>query len=400
MSEASTPATPTPAPNGKRRLRLIVLAAVVVLGLVGWSIYWATIARHREVTDDAYVAGNVVLVSPQVGGTVISIAADDTQLVKQGDVLIEFDPADARIALDGAEAALAQAVRQVRNLRANTGGAEAAVRSRRIELQRAKDDLARRAGLDETGAVSTESVLHAREAIASAQANLAATEEQLRSAQSLVDDTNLSDHPEVLAAAAHVRDAYLQLHRTKLRSPITGYVAKRSVQLGQRVQAGAPMMAVIPLNNVWVDANFKEVQLRHIRIGQPVTLVSDLFGDDVEYHGRVAGLGAGTGSAFALLPAQNATGNWIKVVQRLPVRIELDAKQLAEHPLRVGLSMEARVDIHDVSGQVLAQTTNTTPAYQTNMYSDDLSAADQLISDIIRSNGGGTKSPAVAKVAE
>jgi membrane fusion protein (multidrug efflux system) len=337
-----------------------------------------------------------------MGGTVTAILADDTDFVKAGQALVQLDPADAKVALDQAEANLAQAVRQVRTLYANNGtlGAQIVVREADIakarnDVARATDDLNRRQALVGNGAVSKEELNHAQSQLtaaqnnlASAQAGVSAAREQLSSNQSMTDGTRIESHPSVLAASAKVREAYLALHRTALPAPVDGYVAKRSVQLGQRVAAGAPLMSVIALNQLWVDANFKESQLRNIRIGQPVTLTADLYGKRVEYKGTVAGLGAGTGAAFALLPAQNATGNWIKVVQRVPVRVALDAKDLAQSPLRVGLSMEATVDISDQSGKALADAPRTASQVQTTVYAALDQKAEDEVQRVIASNAG------------
>jgi len=401
---APVPAAPPAAaatPNSKRAKALKGVALVVLLGLAYGGYEWY-LGRHEESTDNAYVQGNVVQITPQLGGTVTAILADDTDFVKAGQPLVQLDPADAKVALDQAEANLAQTVRQVRTLYANnsTLGAQVAVREAditraRTDLARANDDLARRQALVGNGAVSKEELDHAQSqvnaaqnALAAAQAGVTAAREQLSSNQTLTEGTRVESHPSVLAAAAKVREAYLALHRAALPAPVDGYVAKRSVQLGQRVAAGTPLMSVIALNQLWVDANFKEVQLRNIRIGQPVKLTADVYGTRMEYKGTVSGLGAGTGAAFALLPAQNATGNWIKVVQRVPVRISLDAAQLAQNPLRVGLSMEASVDISDQSGKSLAEAAHPASAVQTEVYAGMDRAADATVQKIIAANAG------------
>lgn len=401
MSTTSAPATATPAGNPARKKALTALSIVVLLGLAyGGFQYFG--ARHSEETDNAYVQGNVIQITPQVGGTVTAILADDTDFVKAGQALVKLDPADAKVALDQAEANLAQAVRQVRTLYANNGTLSAQVTLResdivkaQTEIARATDDLNRRQALAGNGAVSKEELNHAKSqlttaqnALAAAQAGVAAAREQLSSNQTLTEGTNVEGHPSVVAASAKVREAYLTLHRAELPAPVDGYVAKRTVQLGQRVAAGAPLMSIIPLNQVWVDANFKEVQLRNIRIGQPVKLTADLYGKKMEYKGTVAGLGAGTGAAFSLLPAQNATGNWIKVVQRVPVRVTLDAEQLAQNPLRVGLSMEATVDVTDQSGKSLADAPRTASATQTDVYTVLDQQANNEVHKVIAANLG------------
>ncbi len=324
---SASPAVPVqpPAGNPKRRKALTALASVVVVAGLGWAAYEYRVASHYESTDNAYVQGNVIQITPQIGGTVIALMADDTDFVKAGQPLVQLDPADARVALDQAEAGLAQAVRQVRTLYANNGSlaAQIALRDADVskansDIARAADDLKRRQSLTGNGAVSKEELNHAqtqlanaKSALAAAQAGVIAAREQLSSNQALTEGTSIEQHPSVQVAAAKVREAFLASQRTALMAPVDGYVAKRTVQLGQRLAAGTPLMSVIPLNQVWVDANFKEVQLRHIRIGQPVTLVADLYGKKVDYQGTVAGLGVGTGAAFSLLSAKTppATGS-------------------------------------------------------------------------------------------
>jgi membrane fusion protein (multidrug efflux system) len=268
---------------------------------------------------------------------------------------VALDTADADVALAQAEAQLAQTVREVRTLYASQAQAGANVAVRDAELARAKDDLARRKALAGSGAVSAEEIRHAESAVAAAEAAVAAAKEQLASGRALTEGTSVAQHPNVQRAAARVQEVMLEQSRTTLYAPVGGEVAKRSIQVGQRVNPGSPVMAIVPLDQLWVDANFKESQLRNMRVGQKVTLTADVYGGKVKYDGKVVGMSAGTGSAFALLPAQNATGNWIKVVQRVPVRIALDPKQLAEHPLRIGLSMYAEVDLHDQSGTQVQQ---------------------------------------------
>ncbi|MGO4332987.1 HlyD family efflux transporter periplasmic adaptor subunit [Cupriavidus sp. 2TAF22] len=387
---AQTPASPAASVNnnGKRKRLLLSLTAAVVVAGVAYGIYWGLYARHFESTDDAYVAGNVVQVTPLVGGTVISIAADDTQLVTAGQPLIQLDRADSQVNLEQAEAQLAQAVREVRTLYVNNGSLAANVAMREADVAKAREDLKRREAIAGSGAVSGEEISHAQTALQAALSALSSTREQLASNKVLTDQTTVEKHPNVQRAAANLRSAYLAFARSTLPAPVTGYVAKRSVQVGQRVAPGAPLMAVVPLEQVWVDANFKEVQITHMRVGQPVKLEADLYGSKVEYEGKVEGFSAGTGSAFSLLPAQNATGNWIKVVQRLPVRIALDAKQLKDHPLRVGLSMNVTVDVRKEEGATMAQATVARPM-QTDVYEKVGQDADALIARIISLNNGG-----------
>jgi membrane fusion protein (multidrug efflux system) len=399
---AARPAVAAPPKRSRRKVALAGVAAAVLLAGAAYGLYWGLYLNHYESTDNAYVQGNVVQVTPQVAGTVVAINADDTDFVKAGQSLVRLDPADARMALDQAEAQLAQTVREVRIMFVNNGSLKAQIAAREADvaraqsdLARAQDDVARRAPLVRTGAVGQEEFNHvtaqlaaAKSSVAAAQSATEAAREQLASNQSLTENISVEQHPNVLRAAARVREAYLALSRAELVAPVDGYVARRSVQLGQRVQAGAPLLSVVALNEVWVDANFKESQLRNLRIGQPVELEADVYGKRVVYHGTVEGLGAGTGAAFALLPAQNATGNWIKVVQRVPVRIALDPKEVAEHPLRVGLSMDAKVDVHDTEGRVLASAAQRPARTQTSVFDRGNEQADAEVKKIIAANMG------------
>ncbi|MEX3957656.1 HlyD family efflux transporter periplasmic adaptor subunit [Trinickia sp. EG282A] len=391
MSETQQTAAPTqaqtpPSGNGKRKFLMLLLVGVIIVAAIAYGLYYFLVARYHEATDDAYVNGNVVQITPQVTGTVIAVNADDTQNVKVGDPLVVLDGADARVALEQAEANLAQTVRQVRGVFVNNDQYRAQVAERQADLSRAQDDLRRRLTVAQTGAVSQEEISHARDAVKAAQAALDGAQQQLASNRALTANTTIATHPNVLAAAARVRDAYLNNARNVLPAPVTGYVAKRSVQVGQRVSPGTALMAIVPLSSLWVDANFKEVQLKHMRIGQPVTLTADVYGSSVVYHGTVVGFSAGTGSAFSLLPAQNATGNWIKVVQRLPVRVALDPKELQAHPLRIGLSMQVDVDIKNDNGSQLGNALNT--IYQTDVFKKYGDQADAEIARIIAENAG------------
>ncbi|MFM0641729.1 efflux RND transporter periplasmic adaptor subunit [Paraburkholderia metrosideri] len=375
-----------PVNNGKRTCTTVLLVVAILIAAIAYGLYYFLVARFHEETDDAYVNGNVVQITPQVTGTVIAVNADDTQTVKAGDAIVALDPADARVALQQSEANLGQTVRQVRGLFANDDQYLAQVAVRQSDLSRAQDDLRRRLTVAGTGAVSQEDISHARDAVKSAVAALDAARQQLAANRALTANTTIAGHPDVQSAAAKVRDAYLANARNTLPAPVTGYIAQRSVQVGQRVSPGNPLMGIVPLNGVWVDANFKEVQLKHIRIGQAVELTADAYGSSVAFHGKVVGFSAGTGSAFSLLPAQNATGNWIKIVQRLPVRIEIDSQELEKHPLRIGLSMQADVSIKDDSGTELGNAQNT--VYQTNVFEKYGDQADAEIARIIAENAG------------
>ncbi|MEP7084122.1 MAG: efflux RND transporter periplasmic adaptor subunit [Betaproteobacteria bacterium] len=408
----ATAATPSKG-NPARKKALAGVAALVVVGGIAYGAYWALVLNHFESTDNAYVQGNVVQLTPQVGGTVIAINADDTDHVQAGQLLVKLDPADAQVALEQAEAQLAETVREVRTVYANNSTLKAQIALREAELARAQsevlraqDDVSRRLPLVATGAVgkvefnhSSAQLATAKSGVAAAQSAVQAAREQLASNQTLTDGIALTQHPNVMRASAHVREAYLALKRADLLAPVDGYVAKRSVQLGQRVLAGAPLMSVIALSKVWVEANFKESQLQSLRIGQPVELVADVYGKKVAYHGAIEGLGAGTGSAFALLPAQNASGNWIKVVQRVPVRIALDPRELVEHPLRVGLSMDARVDVSKTEGRMLAEGSRNSAASSTAVFDQDDNAANVEVRKIIAANGGGRSALAAARPA-
>jgi membrane fusion protein (multidrug efflux system) len=372
----------------KRRWLLRGLVTLIVLVAIGWGLYHFLVGRWYESTDDAYVDGNVVQITPQIPGTVISIGADDNDFVREGEPLVKLDRANADVALAEAEARLAQTVRKVRGLYSSVHTSRADVAAREAGVRQAEADYRRRKGLAASGAISAEELSHARDALTTAESALAAAQAQFATTHALVSHTKIATHPDVMAAAAQVRAAWLDDQRTTLVAPVSGYVAERSVQVGQRVQPGTPLMAVVPLHQVWVDANFKETQLRDMRIGQPASLTSDLYGGGVTYHGHVQGLGVGTGSAFSLLPAQNATGNWIKIVQRLPVRITLDPKELDKHPLRVGLSMNVSVNLHDRSGATLSTRSPRHPVLSTDVYTRDGAKVDALIAKIIRANSG------------
>jgi membrane fusion protein (multidrug efflux system) len=323
-----------------------------------------------------------------VPGTVVAILADDTQHVSAGQPLVKLDSTDAQVRLSQAESALAQAVRQVRQQTQTATGSDAAIAARRIDLAKAQADLKRRLPLIAAQAESPEIVQHLRDGVAQAQAALDAAQAQSAAAHAAIEGTDIADNPAVQQARANFRAAWVAAQRNTIVAPVSGYVIQRSVQLGNSVQPGQHLMTVVPLGNLWIDANFKEGQLRHIRIGQPATIRTDLYGGDAEFHGKVIGLGAGTGAAFSLLPAQNATGNWIKVVQRVPVRISLDDRELARHPLRVGLSTDVTVDIRDDSGAVLSPAAATTPAAQTDVYDRVATQADAEATRIIDANLG------------
>jgi membrane fusion protein (multidrug efflux system) len=371
---------------GKRRRALLIVAGVFILAALLWFLLWFFVLSTRVKTDNAYVGGNQVAISAQVPGTVVAILADDTQHVEAGQVLVKLDGTDADTRLAQARSALAQAVRGVRQQTSSATGADAQVVAARLDLKKAEADLKRRLPLIAAQAESPEIVQHLRDGVEQARAAVNAAEAQAAAAHAAIEGTDVAQNPVVMQARANFRAAWVAAQRNAIYAPVSGYVAERSVQLGNSVQPGQQLMTVVPLHDLWIDANFKESQLRHIRIGQPATVVSDLYGGDAEYHGKVIGLGAGTGSVFSLLPAQNATGNWIKVVQRVPVRIALDNKELDKHPLRIGLSTDVTVDIRHDQGSVLANTPTRQPVAQTDVYDQMASKADAEADRIIRAN--------------
>ena len=372
----------------RARWLTVILGGFLVIG-AAWGVYWDRDLRYSVYTDDAYVSGNVVQITPQISGTVVAISADNTQFVKAGQPLVRLDQADAKVALQESEAKLARTVRQVRNQFSTSSELQANVEVRRTDLAKAQSDYDRRARLQRSGAISEEELQHASDAVKAAQAGLTAAQQQLAANRAWVDGTTIQSNPSVRDAAAAVHAAYLNYVRTVLPAPVSGFVARRDVQLGERGSTGTPLMAVVPLNEVWVDANFKESQLGTMRVGQPVTLISDLYGGNTVFHGRVVGFGAGTGSAFSLLPAQNATGNWIKIVQRVPVRVALDPRELAQHPLQIGLSMKAYVNVRDAGGQRLPEVASNDSDYSTDVFRSVTAEADQMVREIIAANDPG-----------
>ncbi|MHB1677240.1 MAG: HlyD family secretion protein [Sulfuriferula sp.] len=372
--------------KGKRKFMLFLVALLFVLAGVGYAIYWFSYAQFEQSTDDAYVSGNLVELMPQMNSNVIAVYADDTQWVKMGQPLVSLDGAQAKLALAKAEAELGQTVRNVKQLFDVVKELQSTIVQRQAELEKARSDLVRRKSLISEHAVSAEEVQHAQTNLAQAQSALETARYQLQAAQVMVANTTLQTQPSVLTAEAVLKEAYLAVQRLSIKAPVSGYIAKRSVQIGQRVSSSTPLMVIVPLNQIWVNANFKENELGKIRIGQSVSVTSDLYGSDVVFHGKVAGLGAGTGSVFSLLPAQNATGNWIKVVQRLPVRITLDPRDIAKHPLRIGLSLVATVDTHEQRGQAVSTAQPIEPIYTTAIFTDKTQAVDRLIANILQKN--------------
>ncbi|HKQ45442.1 MAG TPA: HlyD family efflux transporter periplasmic adaptor subunit [Rhizomicrobium sp.] len=367
-----------------RRKGFVLFGAAIFIAALLYGAWWLLAGRLSEWTDDAYVAGNIVAVTSRENATVTALYADNTQAVRQGQLLIEMDPSAADVNMRAAEANLARVVRAVRGTAASADSYSAQLAQAQVALAQARSDYQRRqAAL--AGAVSGEELGHARDAVAAAEAAVNSARGSLAQAQSSIAGVNVANNPDVLAAAAQLRAAAIALSHMKIVAPVDGVVAQRTVQVGQRVHAGAPLMAVVPLADVWVDANFKEVQLSRMRIGQPVRITTDLYGSKVVYRGKVAGLGAGSGSAFALLPPQNASGNWIKIVQRVPVRIALDPAELKDNPLRVGLSVSAKVEVADQSGPRVASAAPV-PVMRAHAGEDVNIKVDALVKKILAAN--------------
>ncbi len=368
----------------KHILRLLTICFLIIAFIV--FVYWFFIGRFYVSTDDAYVSGNLVAVMPQTSGQVMSIHADTTDLVKKGQPLVLLDQADALINLKVAQANLAITARQVSQIYLDIAQLRSSVAVQQDSDKRAAEDLKRRMGLEINKTISIEDFQHAQIAASSTANELALAKHRLAAALAIVSNTDLYHHPKILLAATKLADAYLDWRRTTIYAPETGYVGKRPVQVGQQVDPDTVLMVIVPLNQIWVDANFKESQLRNIRIGQSVELTSDAYGSGIKYKGTVVGLSPGTGSTFALLPPQNATGNWIKIVQRVPVRIAVDAKELKKHPLRMGLSMIVTVNTHNRKGEILAQAPTQEAIYQTRDYTQDLLAVNKMIQKILQNN--------------
>ena len=370
----------------QRKKGLSIFILLLLLIAIGSAAYWFFFIKGFEETEDAYVSGNQVMVSAQVAGNISKINVDNMDPVQAGDVLLELDDTNAKLSFEQAKSNLANAVRQISQLNYTVKQLKSAVRANEITLAQAQGNLNRRVQLVKDGAIDKESFQHAKEAVELAKANLTTSQNQLEANQALLLDGPLSEQPQIQSAVSNLKQAWLNLERTKIRSPIKGYVARRNAQVGQAVSVGGTLMAVVTTDQMWLDANFKETQLTHMRIGQPVKIHFDLYGKDKTFDGKVVGIEMGTGSAFSLLPTQNATGNWIKVVQRVPVRIQLDPQQLAENPLRIGLSATVKVDVSDSQGETLRDQSPTTTLYSTNVLQYDESAVNNLIESIIRDN--------------
>ena len=380
--------TPTSSNNKsqQRKKGLSIFILLLLLIAIGSAAYWFFFIKGFEETEDAYVSGNQVMVSAQVAGNISKINVDNMDPVQAGDVLLELDDTNAKLSFEQAKSNLANAVRQISQLNYTVKQLKSAVRANEITLAQAQGNLNRRVQLVKDRAIDKESFQHAKEAVELAKANLTTSQNQLEANQALLLDGPLSEQPQIQSAVSNLKQAWLNLERTKIRSPIKGYVARRNAQVGQAVSVGGALMAVVTTDQMWLDANFKETQLTHMRIGQPVKIHFDLYGKDKTFDGKVVGIEMGTGSAFSLLPTQNATGNWIKVVQRVPVRIQLDPQQLIENPLRIGLSATVKINVSDSQGETLRDQAPATTLYSTNVLQYDESAVNNLIGSIIRDN--------------
>lgn len=396
MNEQHSAKAPAQARNWLRR-GLIALAATVAVIALG--AYYLLVMRYHVTTDDAYVNGNLVLLTPQITGTVVAINTDETQYVHRGQVLVQLDRRDGQIALAQAKADLAETVREVTQLFDEEQRDAALVAAERTQLRQSSEDLTRDRSLMSVHGVSLETLEHDENAVRSAQAGLQQAQATLASTRAAIAGTTPATQPRVLQAEASLRAAWLALSRTRVLAPVSGYVVRRSVELGEQVTPSSQMLALVPERSMWVDANFKENQLGDLRIGQPVQVTVDMYGSHVRYHGKVLGLTAGTGSALAVLPTQNASGNWIKIVQRLPVRIGLDPAQLARHPLFLGLSSDVDVDIHDLRGTALSRLPAWPATQRTNVYSQQDSGASRMIDAIVAANSHGQSGLLYARTA-
>ena len=370
--------------NRKKGLSIFILV-LLIIG-IACALYWFFFLKDFEETEDAYVGGNQVMVSSQVAGNVAKINADNMDKVHAGDILVELDDTNAKLSFEQAKSNLANAVRQVEQLSFTVQQLQSAVHANEISLAQAQGNLARRVQLEKMGAIDKESFQHAKEAVEISKANLNSSRNQLAANQALLSNVPLRQQPQIQNAMSSLKQAWLNLQRTKIRSPIDGYVARRNAQVGQAVSVGGALMAVVSNEQMWLEANFKETQLTNMRIGQPVKIHFDLYGKNKEFDGVINGIEMGTGNAFSLLPSQNATGNWIKVVQRVPVRIKLDPQQFAETPLRIGLSATAKVRISDSSGPMLREKSEPKTLFATDTLKYDESAVENLIESIIQQN--------------
>lgn len=379
----TTAATP---PQKRHRSILIAMALFFLLiGLATFILYW-TYWRYRESTKDAYVNGNMVVVTAQIPGYVQTVTVDDTNYVTKGRVLVTLDPIDMMIALEKSKANLAETLRHVVSLFQKVGSLKADKEKRKAKMMRTAQDYLHRQKLLSSGGVSKEDFEHAEAAFIVSLASVMMVEHELKSARAQIENITIETHPLVKMAKEEVKRAWVNYQRCTLLAPVNGVVALKKVQVGEAINPMDPLMAIVPFDQLWVDANFKEVQLKNVRIGQSVTMTADFYGHSILYHGKVVGIPAGTGSVFSPLPPQNATGNWIKIVQRLPVRIRLDPEEVQKHPLRLGLSMHVTIDIHDREGLMIPSEAPEIALYDTDIFSSQEAGAEALIQEIVEKN--------------
>ena len=381
----STP-TPPPPDNHKRNKAILITILIFLLLGIAWLIYWLAWGRFHEYTDDAYVDGNNVVLTPQIPGIVVSFSAMDADFVPEGRILVELDKTDASISLDKAIADLGNAVREVMRMFEEVKQYEAMIAMKKAEFIKAAQDYEHRKNLIDEGGVSREDFEHSQAALEANYADLVATEHVYIAALAQVENTTVENHPLVDQMKNRVRDAYVFYQRCTIKAPVSGIVAQRTIQVGEQVSPGQPLMALVPIDQMWVTANFKEVQLGDMRVGQPAKIRSDIYGGKVDFEGRIAGIGGGTGSVFSVLPPQNATGNWIKIVQRIPVRIVLDQEQVKKFPLRLGLSMDVTVNIEDTQKPFFPDVRPDCPLFETEVFSTQEEGAEPLITNVIMAN--------------
>lgn len=374
-------------PSKRKKIMIWTALSLIFIGLLVF-LYWLFVLRFEQYTDDAYVHGNMVELTPQVSGIVASINVDNTDFVEEGQILIQLDKTDYILSLEKSKNQLGETVRDVVQMFLKVEELEAQLEVKEAELLKAKQDFENRVNLVKIGAVSKEEFEHVEADLKSASSAAKETYHTLQAAYAQVQGVTVETHPLVKERIQQVKDDWVSLKRCDILSPVNGYVTQRTAQLGEWVNLAEPLLAIVPLDELWVDANFKEVQLAKFRIGQQVKVRSDIYGGSVTYKGSVVGINPGTGNTFSVLPPQNATGNWIKIVQRVPVRISLDSKQLEKHPLWLGLSMEVTVDIRNTEGEMLTECKRTKPIYQTTIYSEQEEGADEMILEIIEKNIG------------
>ncbi len=373
----------------RRRFYLLLLGALLLLLALGWLLYWALFGRFDIYTDDAYVHGNEVMLTPQIEASVAAIYADDTDLVEQGQLLVDLDPSDYEIAFEEQQKLLAKTVRDVVALFDNVGAKQAEVALRKAQLRQAELDYQHRIPLVQTGAVSLESFETYETDVSVASSSLELAEMELKMAEALVVGTTVRTHPRVEEVVWALKQSYLNLIRCHILAPVTGYIAKRTVQVGDRVKLGETLLYVVPLSEIWIEANYKETQIKKMRIGQPAHYTADMYGRGLKFEGKIVGFQPGSGNAFALLPPENASGNWIKIIQRVPVRISVDPYELRKYPLFLGLSMRTHVDVSDRRGERLASEPTMSPLYTTPIFEkqyEKMEEIEALIEKILSDN--------------